>query len=140
MAEALASSKVARLSLAEGIAQKDRLLLDLVTKAGLMPVLSSGEELTFFAPSAQALALHQNDSPDQLRSFLEQHIVKGTFTKEALRDGADLKTLSGTNLRICKKKGAVLVSGVRLKETDQLYANGVWHRLNGAFQPETPTL
>ncbi|WP_207433716.1 fasciclin domain-containing protein [Sabulibacter ruber] len=140
MAEVAATSKVARMSMAEGIAQKDRLLLDLVTKAGLMPVLSNGEEHTLFAPSEQALMLHQGDSPDQLRAFLEQHIVKGALTKDALRDGANLKTLSGNSLRICRKKGTVMVSGVRLEETDQLYANGVWHRLNGAFQPGKPSL
>ncbi|RNI32312.1 fasciclin domain-containing protein [Rufibacter immobilis] len=135
MAEVAATTEVARMSLGEGIAQKDQLLLDLITKAGLMPVLSSNEEHTLFAPSMQVLQQHAADTPEQLRAFLEQHIVKGHLTAEDLRDGHDLKALSGNNLRICRKKGAVIVSGVRLKETDQLYANGVWHRLNGAFQP-----
>ncbi|MBC3539507.1 fasciclin domain-containing protein [Rufibacter sediminis] len=138
-AKVASTSKVANLSMGEGIAQKDRLLLDLVTKAGLMPVLSNGEEHTFFVPSAQALTQHQNDSPDQLRAFLEQHMVKGSLTTEDLRDGADIKTLNGNTLRVCRKKGALLVSGVRLLQSDQLYLNGVWHQLNGAVQTSTNT-
>ncbi|WP_181304818.1 fasciclin domain-containing protein [Rufibacter sp. XAAS-G3-1] len=139
-AQVAATSRIAQVSLGEGIAQKDQLLLDLVTKAGLMPVLSNGEEHTFFAPSAKALAQHKSDSPEQLRAFLEQHIVKGNFTTHDLRDGADIKAISGNNLRICRKKGSLLVSGVRLLKSDQLFMNGVWHQLNGAIPSNASSL
>ncbi|WP_210489818.1 fasciclin domain-containing protein [Rufibacter aurantiacus] len=140
VAKVAAVSKVNQTSLGEGIAQKDPVLLDLVTKAGLMPMLTNGGEYTFFAPSGQALTQHQNDSPEQLRSFLEQHIVKGTLTTEDLRDGADIKSMGGNNLRVCRKKGNVMVSGLRLVKSDQLYMNGVWHQLSGAIQSSSSTL
>ncbi|RNI26982.1 fasciclin domain-containing protein [Rufibacter latericius] len=140
VAKVASATKVTNMSLAEGIAQKDRTLLDLVTKAGLMPVLSGAGEYTFFAPSSATIAQHQNDSPDQLKTFLEQHIVQGTLTSDDLRDGADLKTLNGNNLRICRKKGNLMVSGVRLLTTDQQYMNGVWHQLNGTIQSSTSNL
>ncbi|WP_190300308.1 fasciclin domain-containing protein [Rufibacter hautae] len=133
-------SKVNRTSLGEGIAQKDPVLLDMVTKAGLMPMLTNSGEYTFFAPSSQALGQHQNDSPEQLRSFLEQHIVKGTLTTEDLRDGADIKSMGGNSLRVCRKKGTLMVSGLRLMKSDQLYMNGVWHQLSGAIPPPTNAL
>ncbi|GGK73161.1 hypothetical protein GCM10011405_21600 [Rufibacter glacialis] len=135
MGKVAASAKVSSLSLGEGIAQQNPLLLELVTRAGLMPVLSNGEAYTFFAPAESTLAQHQQDSPEQLKAFLEQHIVKGSLTTQDLRDGADLTSLRGSSLRICRKKGDILVSGVRLTQPDQLFSNGVWHQMNGAFQP-----
>ncbi|ALI98993.1 hypothetical protein DC20_08420 [Rufibacter tibetensis] len=138
-AKLAATASITNQSLGEGIAQKNQLLLDMVTKAGLMPILSNGEEYTLFAPSASALTHHQNDSPDQLKTYLEQHIVKGSLTTEDLKDGADLKTINGNSLRICRKKGELLVSGVKLAKSDQRYLNGVWHQLNGSFQASKST-
>ncbi len=131
-----ASAKTARMSVGEGLAANNQQeLLELVTKAGLMPLLSNGEAYTFFAPSPQALAKYQSEAPETLRSFLSKHIVKGAYTAADLRDGADVQTINGGKLRICKKKGAVIVDGVRLQATDQVFANGVMHQLKGAFQP-----
>jgi uncharacterized surface protein with fasciclin (FAS1) repeats len=133
MADVVSKTKVFRVQLVEGLAKKDPHLLDLVTKAGLLPMLSGEKEYTIFAPSPQALVQHNQDTPDNLKAFLSRHIVQGTLTTQDLADGADIKTISGESLRICRKKGVLLINGVRLTETDKLYANGVWHRLNGSF-------
>ncbi|WP_192822560.1 fasciclin domain-containing protein [Rufibacter sp. LB8] len=140
-AGAATTSKTARMSMGEGLAANNQqLLLDLVTKAGLMPLLSSGDTYTFFVPSAQALTAYQDAAPDKLRSFFSKHIIAGALTTADLRDGSDLKTIDGSKLRICKKKGATIVAGVRLQQEDQLFANGVIHQLKGAFQLTATTL
>jgi uncharacterized surface protein with fasciclin (FAS1) repeats len=138
MTGAAATAKVAQMTLAEGLTHQHTLLLELVTKAGLMPLLSHNEPYTFFAPSEAALAPYKNASPDELREFLGQHLVASSLTSEDLKDGTDIKNINGNNLRIYRKKDAILVDGVRLQETDQMFTNGVWHQLNGAFQPSKP--
>ncbi|AKQ47053.1 hypothetical protein TH63_17665 [Rufibacter radiotolerans] len=137
---AAATAKMAHMTLAEGITHKQTLLLELVTKAGLMPLLSHSDPYTFFAPSEAALAAYKDASPEDLRAFLGQHLVASSITSEDLKDGTDIKNINGNNLRIYRKKGAILVDGVKLLESDQLYTNGVWHQLNGALQPPRPKL
>lgn len=130
------AAKTTRMSVGEGIAANNQqVLLDLVTKAGLMPLLTNGEAYTFFAPSPAAMAKYQGEAPETVKVFLSKHIVKGTLTAADLKDGADIRTIDSSKLRICKKKGTVMVDGVRLQTTDQVFANGVMHQLGGAFQP-----
>lgn len=140
-AGAVVSAKTARMSIGEGIAANNQeVLLDLITKAGLMPLLSNGGAYTFFAPSEEALMKYQGDTPEKLRTLFSKHIVASILTTAALKDGSDLKTIDGTTLRICRKKGAIILDGVRLEESDQLFANGIVHQLKGAFQPATSDL
>ncbi|MGV3538870.1 MAG: fasciclin domain-containing protein [Rufibacter sp.] len=135
-----ASTKAARMSVGEGLAAHNQQeLLELVTKAGLMPLLSNGEAYTFFTPSAEALAKYQGEAPETIKAFLSKHIVKGALTTADLKDGSDIRTIDGSKLRICRKKGAVIVDGVRLQTTDQVFSNGVMHQLKGAFQPSSAT-
>lgn len=134
LAASAATARVANMSLGEGLASTERqMLLNLVTKSGLMPVLSGSEAYTFFAPSEQSLQQYQDAKPEELRQLLSQHIVKGSLTSADLKDGSTIKSINGNTIRVYRKKGAVIVNGMRVKEADQMFANGVWHQLNGCF-------
>ncbi|MFC6996570.1 fasciclin domain-containing protein [Rufibacter roseus] len=134
LAATAASAKVATISLGEGLTNTESpLLLELVTKAGLMPVLTGSEAYTFFAPSEQTLQQYKEARPEVLKQLLSQHIVKGTLTTSDLKDGSELTSINGSTIKVYRKKGAVIVNGMRVKEGDKLYTNGVWHQLNGCF-------
>lgn len=134
MARSVAPAKAEKVSIAEGLTGTEhQLLLQLVTKAGLMPLLSGADTYTFFAPSGAALQPYHNAKPEELRNLLSQHIVKGSLSADELKDGSTLKTINGSTIRVYRKKGTIHINGKRLHETDQLYANGVWHQLNGCL-------
>ncbi|QHL88168.1 hypothetical protein GU926_12280 [Nibribacter ruber] len=121
-------------TLAEGVLSSHQgLLVELVTKAGLMPTLSSAGAYTFFVPSEEGLTKLQTQSPDDLKSILSQHIVPGVVLMKDMRDGATLKTMGGGTLRILKKKDAILIDGIRITSGDQAFSNGVWHQLKGVL-------
>lgn len=134
------TAKLPLTTIAEGIVssnQKD--LLDLVTKAGLMPVLSSAGAYTFFAPSEEGLVQLRSKTPDELKTILSQHIVQGNVTTKDMHDGARLKTFGGGSLRILKKKGAILIDGVKITNADQPFSNGTWHQINGVLSAPVST-
>lgn len=136
LASTAATSKVARMSMAEGIAANNRALLDLITKAGLVPVLSSSEAYTFLAPPPEAIPKLQQKSPEELKELFLDHILVGTVTSADFKDGTDVKTLGGGTLRVFRKKNSIWIDGLELKEADQLFVNGVLHQLSGIMQPK----
>ncbi|AMM50906.1 hypothetical protein TH61_06475 [Rufibacter sp. DG15C] len=140
VASAASTAKTPLPTLAEGIVSSNQtVLLDLVTKAGLMPILSNAGAYTFFAPSEEGLEQLKTKTPDELKTILSQHIVLGMITTKDMHDGARLKTLGGGSLRILKKKSDILIDGVRITSADQPFSNGVWHQIKGALSAPVST-
>jgi uncharacterized surface protein with fasciclin (FAS1) repeats len=124
-----ASSNIAEAS------SKDAPLLQAITDAGLMPVLSGKGPYTFFAPSDQALQSWTVTDPEAKRQKLLSHVVQGRYTMADLYDGAKLTSMSGETLTVLRKKGKVLVNGVDVTSGDVSSNNGITHTVNGILQP-----
>ncbi|MFD2246715.1 fasciclin domain-containing protein [Pontibacter ruber] len=114
---------------------KDRpVLVELVTAAGLVPVLSGDSPHTLLAPPESALTGLKGESPEKLRRILSGHILKGKYTEKDFKDGAQVKTISGESLHICRKQGHTLINGVRIVQADTELSNGVLHSMSDALK------
>jgi uncharacterized surface protein with fasciclin (FAS1) repeats len=114
---------------------KDRpVLVELVTTAGLVPILSGETQYTLLAPPEQALASLKGESPEKLRRILSGHLLKGKYTEKDFKDGAKVETLSGASLNICRKEGHTLINGVRIAQADMELSNGILQSMSGALK------
>lgn len=106
-------------------------LADLVTKAGLTPMLSANDPLTLLAPPEAALQRLEQEPPVRLRAILSNHIMRGTYLEQDLKDGASIRSVGGTTITVCRKDGATLVNGMRITEANQQARNGILHGVSG---------
>jgi uncharacterized surface protein with fasciclin (FAS1) repeats len=114
---------------------KDRpVLVELVTTAGLVPVLSGETQYTLLAPPEEALAGLKGESPEKLRRILSGHLLKGKYTEKDFKDGAQVKSLSGESLHICRKQGHTLINGVQIAKADTELSNGILQSMSGALK------
>ncbi|WP_158607179.1 fasciclin domain-containing protein [Pontibacter oryzae] len=109
-------------------------LADLLTKAGLAPLFSADASITLLAPPEAALQSMKQESPERLRAILSAHIIKGSYQEKDFKDGATLKSISGAEITVCRKKDHTLVNGVRIQEANQPAKNGVLHSLSGIIR------
>ncbi|NEM96354.1 fasciclin domain-containing protein [Pontibacter burrus] len=131
-AQELAAATTTRTTILENVVKERPLLGELLTTAGLLPVLSGDAPYTLFAPPEAALQELKGQSAEQIRTVLAGHIVKGRYTEKDLKDGATLQTLSGQSITICRKNNT-LVNGVTIIKADTELKNGVVHALSGAL-------
>lgn len=109
-------------------------LANLLTKAGLTPVLSGDETYTLLIPSAENLKSLEDQPAQRVRAVLSGHILKGKYLESDLKDGASVETLAGTKITVCRKKDYTLVDGVRIVNANHVLKNGVVHRLGGMIK------
>ena len=121
-------------SLLQHVIQERPLLADLLTKAGLAPMLSADAPVTLLAPPEAELESIRQEQPERLRAILSNHILSGTYKEGDLKDGATLKTVGGTGITICRKTDHTLVNGVRIQQPDQQLKNGMLHGISGLIQ------
>jgi uncharacterized surface protein with fasciclin (FAS1) repeats len=69
------------------------------------------------------------ENKTKLTNLLEHHVVEGKISFKDLKDGEKLKTLSGTELHVHVKEGAVTIDGSRIDAHDVQTSNGVIHSL-----------
>ncbi|WP_168194057.1 fasciclin domain-containing protein [Pontibacter sp. SGAir0037] len=98
--------------------------MDLLTTAGLIPVLSNNTDYTLLAPPEDKLQEIKSESPERLRLILANHILKGKYLEKDFKDGATVETLAGSNIRICRKKDYTLMNGVKLQNSGVSLGNG----------------
>jgi len=110
-------------------------LAELVTKAGLSPLLSGNSTYTLLAPPEEALSSLQQEAPERLRAIVASHLLTGAYKENSLKDGARLQTLAGTQVRVCRKEDYTLVDGIRVKEANVSVKNGVVHVIGGIVTP-----
>lgn len=123
-----------RTTLMEYVVKNRPVLANLLTKSGLAPLLSGSGPLTLLAPPESALQSITQESPERLRAILSAHILKGAYPEKSLRDGADLPSVEGTKVIVCRKKEHTLVNGVRIEQEGLQLKNGVLLELDGMFR------
>lgn len=109
-------------------------LANLIAKSGLTPVLSGNGDYTFLAPSEESLKVLENESAQRIRTVLSGHILKGKYQESDLKDGANLETLAGTKVVICRKKKYTLVDGVPITSANHQVKNGLVHNIGGIIK------
>ncbi len=109
-----------------------------VVAAGLDKMLSETGPFTIFAPTDKAFDkldkkvledLMKPENKTKLTDLLKHHVVEGKIAFKDLKDGEKLKTLSGRELSVHIKEGAVSIDGSRIEAHDVQTSNGVIHSL-----------
>jgi uncharacterized surface protein with fasciclin (FAS1) repeats len=109
-----------------------------VVAVGLDKMLSETGPFTIFAPTDKAFDkldkkvledLMKPENKTKLTDLLKHHVVEGKIAFKDLKDGEKLKTLSGRELSVHIKEGAVSIDGSRIEAHDVQTSNGVIHSL-----------
>lgn len=120
-----------RMTMMQYLVQERPVLADLVTKAGLTPLLSDEKTYTVLAPPEANLSELQQLAPARLRAIISNHILEGTYLEKDLKDGSTVESLARTKLNIFRKKNHTLIDGVRIESANNQLSNGVLHSLSG---------
>lgn len=130
-AQETASIPQERMTLMQYVMQERPMLADLITKAGLTPLLCDEAFYTLLAPPEADLSELQQMDPARLRAILSGHILKGAYLEKDLKDGSSVETLSRTKLNVFRKKDYTLVNGARIESANNKVGNGIMHGLSG---------
>jgi len=105
-----------------------------IKAAGLVPVLSSDEPFTLFAPSDAAFArlpakaLHALlRDQEKLAALVERHIVFGRLPASDLAGRASVESLDGSKLELSVSDGTLFVGVAKVTAPDLWCRNGVVH-------------
>ena len=63
------------------------------------------------------------------------HVVKGVTFSSGLKDGQELKTAQGDQLKVKIVGGEVFINGAKVVVADVLTKNGVVHIVDGVLVP-----
>jgi uncharacterized surface protein with fasciclin (FAS1) repeats len=110
-------------------------LAELLTKPGpftvFAPVNSAFEKL----PQGTLEGLMQ-DRKDDLANILSYHIVAGQLEKNHMKAGQKLKTVAGEELIVTKRKGDIIINGVRINTAGIRNSNGIIYVVNDLLFPK----
>lgn len=125
--------KLATHSLHDAIAADPSLstFLDLLTAAGLDPVLRGPDLLTVLAPSNEAFVILGKEPVD----VADSHLLPGAFTADEFRTTLSVKTLRGKPLPVNVSGENITIGGARLVRTDIECTNGVIHVIDRVIRP-----
>lgn len=118
-------------SLLQHVIDERPLLADLLTKAGLAPLLSADAPVTLLAPPEAELESIKAEQPERLRTILSNHILEGTYQESDLKDGATLTSVGGAKITVCRKPDHTLVNGIRINRPNLPLKNGMLHGIGG---------
>ena len=105
-----------------------------LTKPGPFTVFAP-TDLAFGKLAAGELTeLMKPENKIKLTDILHQHVVQGKTNFKDLADGQKLKTVSGKELKVEVKNGAVSINGARIQGKDMEASNGVVHSLDKVIQ------
>jgi uncharacterized surface protein with fasciclin (FAS1) repeats len=114
-------------------------LLKSFKAAQLETELSKAGPFTVFAPTDLAFGklaegkmteLLKPENKIKLTDILNQHVVEGKTNFKDLVDGQKLKSVSGKELSVEVKNGAVTINGARIQSRDMEASNGVVHSMD----------
>lgn len=112
------------------------LIQEIVGDLGLTATLRTGSDLTFFAPSDEALRslgsdmlvrLQAPENQDVLDKLVRRHLVPGRFRTADLRDAMTLEPLAGPPLTVRVDDEDIFVNDARITDEDFETSNGVLH-------------
>lgn len=119
-------------------------LVAAVQAAGLVDVLKSKGPFTVFAPTDEAFGklpagtveyLLKPENKSKLVSVLTYHVVPGRVTAGEVVSLGSAKTVSGQDLSISAKDGAVMVDQAHVTGTDIMASNGIIHVIDSVMLP-----
>lgn len=119
------------MALMEYVMQEGPVLADLITKAGLTPILSDDTPYTLLAPPEAALEALKELPPVRIRAVLSGHILQGLYQEKDFKDSATLETPARTRVTVYRKKDYTLLDGVRINSGNAQVRNGMLHSLSG---------
>ena len=123
-------------------------LVTAVKAADLVATLQGPGPFTVFGPDNDAFAklpagtvetLLKPENKEQLVDILTYHVVSGKFVVADLKDGQELKTVQGGNLKITKVGSTTMVNGAKISTADVLQSNGVAHVIDSVLSPSQST-
>ena len=116
--------------------------------AGLAGALSTGDNLTVFAPTDEAFAklpkgtvesLLKPENKEKLAAILSYHVLPRELTSDQLPHKAihvrTIKSGGDRTLRVTKGKSGVTVDGARVVKADIKASNGVIHVIDKVMLP-----
>ncbi len=117
--------------------------------SGLTEQGSGKGPYTVFAPTNDAFGqlpdgaltdLLKPTNKQKLAKLLAYHVVKGSYTADALQDGQKLKTVTGGTLTVSKQGDAVTITDGRgttatINQADIQATNGVIHSIDTVLMP-----
>jgi uncharacterized surface protein with fasciclin (FAS1) repeats len=119
-------------------------LVTAVTAADLAGALSGAGPFTVFAPTNAAFAavpkadlddLLKPENKVRLQGVLQYHVISGSIKAGDLKDSQVVKTLSGLEVTIVKRNGAVYVNDAKVVTADVIGSNGVVHIVDKVILP-----
>lgn len=123
-------------------------LVTAVKAAGLVETLKGEGPFTVFAPTDAAFGklpegtvgeLVKPENKKKLTSILTYHVISGkVMAKDAVaaaKEGAEVKTVEGSKIKLSIKDGAVYVDGAKVVKTDIVCGNGVIHVIDAVIMP-----
>ena len=111
----------------------------IVSELALDVLLRSEPDLTFFAPTDEALLslgpdmlerLNAPSNRDVLRKLVRRHLVRGRFTAADLTDGTTLTPIEGPPLEVRVDGETITVSGAVITDSDFAAGNGIVHQID----------
>lgn len=120
-------------------------LVAAVDSAELEATLAGPGPFTVFAPTNDAFRSAQQEidtlvasaDRDDLRGLLLYHVASGETTAEALRDGAIVRTLEGSDLNVSGSGDSLRVQNARVTESNLDAGNGIIHVIDSILRPES---
>jgi len=114
-----------------------------LTEAGLVEALKSDGPFTVFAPTDEAFAKLPKgtieallNDKETLKKILLYHVVSGQVTSTEVVSLNKAETLSGQNIKIQTKDGAVMINDSKVTTADVMAKNGVIHIIDTVLIPE----
>jgi uncharacterized surface protein with fasciclin (FAS1) repeats len=118
-------------------------LVAAIKAAGLAEALKGDGPFTVFAPSDEAFAklpagtlesLLRPENKDKLKAILTYHVVPGRVLSTDVKPGR-VPTLEGSELRVSKSEGRLMVDQATIVATDIKTTNGVIHVIDQVIMP-----
>jgi transforming growth factor-beta-induced protein len=147
----MAAKKSAKKTVVEIAIDDDRfsILVDAVSKAGLVDALSAEGPYTVFAPTNDAFEMLFKDlgvngvedlTADQLKPILLYHVLSGKVMAEDVKSGKVATLNQDAWMTIDAGKSGVMIDGSsKVIIADVEGSNGVIHAINKVLVPETKT-
>ncbi|MBL0102520.1 MAG: fasciclin domain-containing protein [Bacteroidetes bacterium] len=120
-------------------------LVAAVKAAELVDVLSNAGPFTVFAPTNAAFdalpkgtveGLLKPDKKETLQDILQYHVSVGVYQADALQDGQTLGQVNGSNIKITKKDGKIMINGTATIIASIPASNGIIHVIDGVLLPQ----
>ena len=114
-----------------------------LTETGLVDALKGKGPFTVFAPTDEAFAKLPKGTieallkdKEALKKILLYHVVSGQVTSKEVVSLNKAETLSGKNIKIQTKDGAVMINDSKVTTADVMASNGVIHIIDTVLIPE----